>query len=386
MHLLRIKILLLLTIGTSILFSCQNTEPTQKELTTKKEKTTLKDAYEEHFLIGTTLSKQHINQEIPKAAALIPREFNAITAENMMKWMNIHPAKDSFDFSMSDKFVALGQQQEMFMVGHTLVWHSQLADYMNEMTDKEALEAHLKNHIETIVGRYKGKIDGWDVVNEALNEDGTLRESIFLKVLGEEYLEKIFRWAAAADPSAELYYNDYNIEQPAKRKGCIEMIKKLQAKGVKIDGVGIQGHWSLLGASIKDIEDSILEFAALGLKVDFTELDITVLPNPWDLKGAEVSQNFEGSPFMNPYPEGLPDSVQVKLANRYQSLFELFVKHKDKINRVTFWGVHDGHSWLNNWPIKDRTNYPLLFDREFNPKPAYFEVLKIGQAIDPPVN
>ena len=271
----------------------------------------------------------------------------------------------------------------MLLVGHTLVWHSQMAPYVPEITEKEALEEHLKNHVQIIVGRYKGKIHGWDVVNEALNEDGSMRESVFLKVLGEDYLKMAFQWAAEADPSAELYYNDYNIEQPAKRKGCIDMIKKLQAEGVKIDGVGIQGHWSLKGASIKDIEDSINEYAALGLKVHFTELDITVLPNPWDLEGAEVSQNYEGSPFMNPYPEALPDSVQVQLAQRYQDIFNLFLKHKDKIARVTFWGVNDGHSWLNNWPIRGRTNYLLLFDRDFEPKAAYEQVMKLKERAEP---
>jgi endo-1,4-beta-xylanase len=379
--------LILKTIGfliaVSLVISCQNTSDETTDSTLSTKEASLKNAYQGDFMIGTTLGRQHINQTIPKAAELIPREFNSITAENIMKWMHIHPKKDSFAFEMADKFVELGQQQNMFLVGHTLVWHSQLAPYVNNITDEESLESHLKDHIHTIVGRYKGKIHGWDVVNEALNEDGTLRESIFLKVLGENYIQKAFEWAAEADPNAELYYNDYNIEQPAKRKGCIEMIKKLQVNGVKIDGVGIQGHWSLKGASIKDIEDSIKDYSALGLKVHFTELDVTVLPNPWDLKGAEISQNYEGSPFMNPYPEGLPDSVQVQLAQRYQDLFKLFTEYSDQIERVTFWGVQDGHSWLNNWPIKGRTNYPLLFDRNFDQKEAYHSVLGLKQKADP---
>ena len=184
-----------------------------------------------------------------------------------------------------------------------------------------------------------------------------------------------------ADPNAELYYNDYNIERPAKRKGAIAMIKKLQASGTKIDGVGIQGHWSINSNNIKDIEDAIREFSALGIKVAFTELDYTVLPNPWDLKGADVNQNFEENPKMNQYKDALPDSVATKLANRYSDLFILFLKNKDKISRVTFWGVNDGHSWLNGWPIRNRTNYPLLFDRAYQPKKAYHAVmqLKSGQ-------
>jgi endo-1,4-beta-xylanase len=217
------------------------------------------------------------------------------------------------------------------------------------------------------------------VVNEALNEDGSMRKSIFLEKLGEDYVTKAFELAAKAAPNTELYYNDYNIEQPQKRTGAIALIKKIQAAGVRIDGVGIQGHWSINKFSLEDLEKSISEFAALGLKVMITELDLTVLPNPWDLKGADVNQNFEGNPAMNPYPNGLPDSADAKLAQCYESLFRLLIKYKDKISRVTFWGVNDGRSWLNNWPIRNRTNYPLLFDRNFNKKSAYNKVTALKE-------
>jgi endo-1,4-beta-xylanase len=235
----------------------------------------------------------------------------------------------------------------------------------------------MTNHIKTVAGRYKGKINSWDVVNEALEEDGTLRKSVFLNKLGANYIQEAFDLAAKTDPTAELYYNDYNIEQPAKRKGAIELIKKIQASGIKINGVGIQGHWSINTLNLKEIEESILEFSKLGIKVAFTELDLTVLPNPWDLRGADVNQNYANSPKMNPYTTALPDSVGVVLAEKYKSLFELFLKHKDKISRVTFWGVNDGHSWLNGFPIKGRTNYPLLFDRNYQPKLAYKSVLEL---------
>ena len=225
--------------------------------------------------------------------------------------------------------------------------------------------------------RYDGKVYSWDVVNEALNEDGTFRNSIFLQKLGPDYIVEAFRLAQKASPHSKLYYNDYNIEQPKKRAGAIELIKKIQAAGVRIDGVGIQGHWSIQGPSLKDIENSIQEYSALGLKVSFTELDLTCLPNPWDLKGSDVNQNFEGSAFMNPYPHGLPDSLQVKLAKCYEDLFKIFIKYKDKIERITFWGVNDGQSWLNNWPIKGRTNYPLLFDRNFKQKAAFGKVMAL---------
>ncbi|MCL4126903.1 UNVERIFIED_CONTAM: hypothetical protein GTU68_028836 [Idotea baltica] len=239
---------------------------------------------------------------------------------------------------------------------------------------------YIEDHINTVAGRYKGRIDGWDVVNEALNEDGSLRESIFLKIMGERYLELAFKMTEKADPNAELYYNDYNMWKPEKRAGAVKMIKKLKSNGVKIDGVGMQAHWSIEGPPLQEIEKSIIAYSELGIKVMFTELDITVLPNPWDLNGAAVEQNyerFEGDPKMNPYPNGMPDSIKTKLSNRYQDIFKLFSKHNDKISRVTFWGVSDGNSWLNNWPIKGRTNYPLLFDREYNPKKAYYDVLAL---------
>lgn len=235
----------------------------------------------------------------------------------------------------------------------------------------------MTEHINTVAGRYAGKMNSWDVVNEALNEDGTLRKSVFLNLLGEGYIKEAFDLAAKADPKAALYYNDYNIEQPAKRKGAIEIIKKLQASGSKIDGVGIQGHWSINSLNLKDIEESIIAFSQLGIKVAFTELDLTVLPNPWDLRGADVNQRFAEKPELNPYKDALPDSVQTTLANRYADLFKLFLKHRDKISRVTFWGVDDRHSWLNGFPIRNRTNYPLLFDRELEPKKAYQAVINL---------
>lgn len=196
--------------------------------------------------------------------------------------------------------------------------------------------------------------------------------------MGPEYLVNSFKWAQEADPNAALYYNDYNMTQKEKRAGAIKLIKMLQKEGARVDGIGMQGHWNLVDPSLEEIETSILEYAALGVQVMITELDITVLPNPWDLEGAEVSQNFEGSEYMNPYLKELPDSVATQLAKRYEDIFRLFKKHSNKISRVTFWGVNDGHSWLNNWPIKNRTNYPLLFDRNYEPKAAYYSVMEVS--------
>jgi endo-1,4-beta-xylanase len=312
-----------------------------------------------------------------QARALIPVQFNSITPENVMKCEVIHPAWNEYHFDLADQYVAYGEKYKMFIVGHTLIWHSQLSAFVNNIHSSDSLLLFMTNHINRVAGRYAGKVKSWDVVNEALNEDGSLRKSVFLNELGEDYIRKAFELAAKAAPDAELYYNDYNIEQPKKRAGVIAIVKKLRASGTRIDGIGIQGHWSIKGPALDDIEKSIQEYAALGLKISFTELDLTCLPNPWDLTGADVNQNYTNSPAMNPYPLGLPDSVQNRLADCYERLFKLFLKYRKNIERVTFWGVSDGQSWLNNWPIRGRTNYPLLFDRNYQPKPAFKKVLAL---------
>jgi endo-1,4-beta-xylanase len=338
----------------------------------------LKDAYKNYFYIGAALNSDQIEEKDSLAAVLVPLQFSSITPENIMKAEVIHPEWDKYNFDLADKYVAYGKKHSMFVVGHTLIWHSQLPAFVNEKMSSDSLMQFLTNHINTIAVRYAGKVNGWDVVNEALNEDGTLRKSIFLEKLGEDYIRKAFELAAKADPNAELYYNDYNIEQPKKRAGVIALIKKLQSTGTKINGIGIQAHWSSIeGPPLQNIEDAIKEFAALGLKTSFTELDLTALPNPWGLEGAGVNQNYQNGPALDPYTKGFPDSAQALLAKGYEDLFKLFIKYKENVQRVTFWGVNDGHSWLNGWPIGGRTNYPLLFDRDYQPKLAYKKVIAL---------
>jgi endo-1,4-beta-xylanase len=303
----------------------------------------------------------------------VRQQFNMATPENVMKAEIIHPEWNRYDFKLADKIIEYGKKNDLKINGHTLIWHSQLPAFVSKIQSVDSFKLFFSNHIKTVASRYSGKVFSWDVVNEALNEDGTMRKSIFLDKLGDNYVTEAFRLAQAASPNTALYYNDYNNEQPAKRAGCIALIKKIQAAGVRIDGVGIQGHWHAGKIPLKDIEESILEYAALGLKVMITELDVEVLPRTF--QGADVSQSMKGSPSLNPYANSLPDSVQQQLASDYEALFRLFLKHKDAIARVTFWGVNDGQSWLNNWPVKGRTNYPLLFDRAFNPKPAFYKVI-----------
>lgn len=343
-------------------------------------KISLKNNFKDSFYIGSALNQDQILGQDKKSLKIVKNQFNTITPENCMKWLLLEPEQGNFDFTLADKFVNFGLDNKMHIVGHTLVWHSQLPDFVKKTTNADILNERIKNHINLVVKRYKGKINTWDVVNEALNEDGSYRESIFFNLLGENFIEDAFSLAAKADPEAELVYNDYNLCKESKRNGAVRLIQNLKGKNIKVDGVGIQAHWQLTTPSLKKIEESIIAFSELGVKVMFTELDISVLPSPWDLQGAEISQNFkefEGDKKMNPYPDKLPDSIQNQLAKRYEDIMKLFLKHQDKISRVTFWGVTDKNSWLNDWPIKGRTNYPLLFDKNYKYKKAYHSILNL---------
>jgi endo-1,4-beta-xylanase len=335
----------------------------------------LKEAFKNDFLIGTAMNAAQIEGKDVAADRLIKQQFNAVTPENCMKAEIIQPGWNTYNFDLADKLVDFAKKNHLKINAHNLIWHSQLPAFMYHMQSADSVRQYFVNHITKVASRYDGKVYSWDVVNEALNEDGTLRKDIFLDKLGDNYIVEAFRLAQKASPHSKLYYNDYNIEQPKKRAGAIALIKKIQAAGVRIDGVGIQGHWKGGNVPMKDIEESIKEFSALGIQVMFTELDLSVLPSPWDKTTADVSATAQGSAKMNPYTKGLPDSMQQVLAKSYADLFTLFLKYKKDISRVTFWGVNDGESWLNGFPIHGRTNYPLLFDRNFKPKAAFYSVI-----------
>ena len=336
----------------------------------------LKESFKNDFAIGTAISAPQIEEKDPIAATLIPEQFNTLTPENIMKAEVIHPQWNSYNFDFADKLIAYAKKHNLMVNAHTLIWHSQLPPFMRGIRNVDSVREYFTNHINTVASRYDGKVYSWDVVNEALNEDGTMRRSIFQQKLGDDFVTEAFRLAQKAAPHTKLYYNDYNIEEPKKRAGAIALIKKIQAAGVRIDGVGIQGHWHLNRVPLNDIEQSIKEFSALGIKVMFTELDISVLPNARSVVGADVNQRAQYEAKINPYASSLPDSVQTALAKDYGELFRLFLKYKANISRVTFWGVHDGQSWLNGWPVPGRTDYPLLFDRQGKPKPAFYHVIQ----------
>ncbi|MCC9167373.1 endo-1,4-beta-xylanase [Pontibacter harenae] len=365
--------------------SCSNPNQAETSETATAEATapaTFKEVYKDAFYVGAAVNGRQAFGADSQATAIMKEHFSTISPENLLKWESVHPKPNEYNFAPADAYVALGEQNDLFVVGHTLVWHNQtpkwvFEDAQGNPASKEVLLQRMEDHISTVAGRYNGKVDGWDVVNEALNDDGTLRQSKWLQIAGEEFLAKAYQAARKAAPEAELYYNDYNMWKPEKRDGAIRLVSKLQEQGIKVDGIGMQGHWGLKNPSLEQIEESIVAFSKLG-KVMITELDIDVLPNPSNRQGADIDATFEFDEKYNLYTDGLPDSVQQQLTDRYAEIFRLFQKHSDKISRVTFWGVTDNDSWLNDWPMRGRTSYPLLFDRNYQPKPALEAALKVA--------
>jgi endo-1,4-beta-xylanase len=342
---------------------------------------TLKDAFQGIFRVGAAVNQSQFTGQDARALPIIKAQFNTISPENVLKWESVHPRPDAYAFEAPDRYVEFGEKNAMFIIGHTLVWHSQtprwvFQDDQGAPLGRDALLQRMREHIMTVVGRYKGRIGGWDVVNEALNEDGTLRKSPWLNIIGEDYLVKAFEYAHEADPKAELYYNDYSVERPAKREGAAALIRKLQAAGIKVAAIGLQGHDKMDWPSLEDQEAAIAAFEKLGIKVNITEFDIDVLPSATQQRTADVSLSVEAQAKLNPYQDGLPAAMQQALAQRYADLFGVFLKHRGTISRVTFWGVTDADSWLNGWPIRGRTSYPLLFDRAGKPKPAFDAVIR----------
>ncbi len=360
------KILKLL-LGILLLFSFQSTRQEG-----------LKDHFETDFLIGAAVNMGQVTGKEAGADSLLNMHFSSITAENGLKWGPVHPKEGEYAFEFGDAFVALGEKMGAFLVGHTLVWHQQTPAWVfqngeGQFLNQEDLIRRMEDHISTVVGRYKGRIDGWDVVNEAFEDDGTWRKTHWYNITGKEFVKAAFRKAHETDPEAKLYYNDYNVWKTEKRRAILDLAKELRKEGIRIDGIGMQGHYRLNSPSLDQIEQAILDIHAAGFEVHVTELDVDILPRPSDTEGADLNVNYAASPEWNPYKDSIPVGVEKQLVDRYVSLFRLFRKHSDKITRVTFWGLHDGKSWLNNWPVRGRTNYALVFDRGMKLKSGFLE-------------
>jgi endo-1,4-beta-xylanase len=339
----------------------------------------LKDVFKNDFLIGGALNRPLVTGRDPNAAAIAEKHFSTITAENDLKWQLVHPQPNQYNWEPADRYVAFGEKNQMFIIGHCLVWHAQTPRWVfqddagNALT-RDALLARMKDHIMTVVGRYKGRVKGWDVVNEALEDNGRMRNTQWLRIIGEgsedkkyDYIENAFRWAHEADPDAELYYNDYNLEMSkAKCAAAVAIVKYLRSKGLRIDGVGIQLHGGLTYPSAAGLEAAITSLAATGVKVMITELDLRTQTRGY--RGADVSQVNRAS---TSDPNAAAAQTQKKLADKYVEIFSVLLKHKKDIARVTFWGVYDKTSWIGG--------SPLLFDRNYQPKEAFFAVVKTAR-------
>jgi endo-1,4-beta-xylanase len=340
----------------------------------------LKDLAPKTMRIGVALNQKQSDGKDEAGLAIAVRHFNSITPENLLKWEAVHPEPDRYNFEPADRYVELGRSHGMFVVGHVLLWHQQTPAWVfagegGKKADRDTLLARLRSHIATVVGRYRGRIGGWDVVNEALEEDGTLRRTPWLEAIGEDYLAKAFEFAHEADPEAELYYNDYNLWKPAKRDAAVRLVQGLKAKGLRVDGIGEQGHWGLDDPPLAAIDAALAAIRASGTRPLVTELDMDVLPRDPDMWGADLSKKAKIRAATNVYPNELPAAVQQQLARRYADVFTLFLKHD--VGRVTFWGVTDATSWLDNFPIPGRVNYPLLWGRDGREKPAFEAVAEV---------
>lgn len=364
-----------------------------KKLSTSPDRSpiiSLKTAYKNAFLIGTAVNPLIVSGEDKAAQDIVVQQFNSITVENVMKAALINPEPGVFNFGPADDFVAFGEKNKMFIIGHTLVWHNQTPAWFFTNTQgkpntKEEQIERLRTHIKNVAGRYAGRVHAWDVVNEIIDNDGSYRSTTWVNAIGngDTLVKYAFKFASEYAPNTDLYYNDFNAWRPEKRDGIVRLVKMLQKEGIRIDGVGMQGHWGLNYPKTAYIEAAIDAYAACGIKVMITELDVDVLPltKEGQIIGQGMSdkqfQLEEFKTFLDPYANGLPDSMQTVLANRYAELFNIFYNRRDKITRVTLWGVQDGMNWKNDYPIPGRTNYPLLWDRNRKPKPALNAVLNI---------
>lgn len=328
----------------------------------------LKDYYQNHFPIGVAIKPTDIKGSEQR---IVLQHFNSITAENAMKMEPLQPEENQFYWDSADSLVSFAIKNKLQMRGHCLVWHTQAPTWLfkhpnGKSVNKEILLRRLQSHINAVVGRYKGKIYAWDVVNEVIADDtATYRKSALFEIAGEEFIEKSFQYAHQADPMAILFYNDYNTEEPAKREKIYRMLKRLLSRGVPIHGIGLQAHWSINTPSREELEKSIQIFSSLGLAIQFTELDVSVYPGN---QGGQILGKQKDSK-----AAVFTEEMERKQLDKYKMAFEVFRKYKKNITGVTFWNVSDKYSWLDN---RGKKNYPLLFDSNLQPKKVYYEVIK----------
>ena len=375
----------------------------------------LKEVFRDHFYVGTAVNRsiatgaggfRRSPEQISKDIAQVKEQFNLIVPENDTKWALIHPREGSegYEFAAADAFVSFGLTNNMFLVGHTLVWHAQTPNwvfagtnppppgvmnaavapdantnapgtnrfgrgrvgfgpYAGPRASREELLQRMHDHIQTVVGRYKGKIKVWDVVNEALADGGTntLRKSLWLEIIGPDFIAKAFEYAHEADPEAILRYNDYSLENSAKRRKLITLIKSLQEKKVPVHAIGSQAHLNV-STGFQEMDQALTEMETLGLPIHITELDVNSSQAGQRSTSGDIAGNAAAT------QGNLVSDADRKLADAYAGLFRAFIKHKKSVKIVTFWGPNDANSWRAN-------GKPLLFDVNNQPKPAFDAVI-----------
>lgn len=351
------------------LISCQGTKSDSSQSPTDQlESRGLKDYYKEYFPVGVAVYPKALQGE---QAELIKTHFVSMTPENVMKMGPIQPDQGQYNWEPADTIVAFARANEMKLRGHALCWHNQAPNWLfvdsdGEEVSKEVLLNRLEEHITNVVTRYKDDIYAWDVVNEAISDkkDEFYRDSRWFRICGEEFIARAFEYARAADPDLELFYNDYEVINPIKRQKIFQMVKNLKDAGVPIDGVGIQGHWSIYEPDEATLRETIEQFTSLGLKVQITELDISVYPK-------EHSRREKRDTDVDTFTE----EQRLKQIAQYEMIFRVFREYGADINAVTFWNISDQYSWLDHFPVAGRKDYPLLFDQQHQPKEAYFKVI-----------
>ncbi|NNU85197.1 endo-1,4-beta-xylanase [Geobacillus sp. BMUD] len=324
----------------------------------------LREVFANDFRIGAAVNPVTLEAQ----QSLLIRHVNSLTAENHMKFEHLQPEEGRFTFDIADQIIDFARSHHMAVRGHTLVWHNQtpswvFQDSQGHFVGRDVLLERMKSHISTVVQRYKGKVYCWDVVNEAVADEGSewLRSSTWRQIIGDDFIQQAFLYAHEADPEALLFYNDYNECFPEKREKIYTLVKSLRDKGIPIHGIGMQAHWSLNRPTLDEIRAAIERYASVGVILHITELDISMFEFDDHRKDLAAPTN----------------EMVERQAERYEQIFSLFKEYRDVIQNVTFWGIADDHTWLDHFPVQGRKNWPLLFDEQHNPKPAFWRVVNM---------
>lgn len=326
----------------------------------------LKEVFQDAFRIGAAVSTGILSSQ----GEFVAEHYSSITAENEMKPEEVQPHEGVFTFEAADRIFEFAKINRIGVRGHTLLWHNQTGDWMfrdasGGVCSRDQLLDRMRQHIEAVVGRYRGQAYAWDVVNEAIEDKADLffRESKWLQIAGEDFIDHAFHAAHRADPEALLFYNDYNETQPGKREKIYKLVHGLLDRNVPIHGIGMQGHWSIYGPPAEEIRDAIERYASLGVRIHVTELDVSMFQ--FDDRRTDLKS---------------PTDEMLKLQEqRYAEIFALLLEYKHVIDSVTFWGVADNYTWLDDFPVRGRKNWPFLFDEQMKPKSSFHRAVKLAE-------